>query len=144
MKEVAKYSGCFVCGDNNSIGLKARFYFDNSKASTEYTAEKRFEGYLGVFHGGITATLLDEVMIKALLAEDIYAMTVEMTIRFKKAVYTGEKLYFEGELISNRGRLYNTIGQVKNDSGEIVASATGKYLEVKKEMMDQLKKSLDN
>lgn len=140
---MAKYSGCFVCGDNNSIGLKARFLFDGSRAVTEYTAEKRFEGYLGVFHGGITATLLDEVMIKALLAKDVYAMTVEMTVRFKKAVLTGEKLFFEGALESSRGRLFNTVGEVKNSSGEIIATATGKYLEVRKDMMEQLKKSLD-
>jgi len=144
MKEVAKYAGCFVCGDHNEIGLKAKFHFDGEKCYTEAVAEKRFEGYFGVFHGGITSTLLDEVMIKALLAQDIYAMTVELTVRFKKAVEIGQKLTLEGSLQKKQGRLYITTGEVKTENGDIVATAIGKYIEVKEDVKNQLMKSLDN
>jgi len=143
MKEVAKYSGCFVCGQHNNIGLRARFFFEDGRATTEYTADKRFEGYHGVFHGGITATLLDEVMIKALLANDIYALTVELTVRFHKAVYIGEKLSLTGYLENKKGRLYITAGEVKNQNGELVASAAGKYLEVKADLKNRLMESLE-
>ena len=85
MQEIVKYSGCFICGDNNDIGLKARFYFDGDKAHTETVAERRFEGYADIYHGGITSALLDEVMIKALLARDIYVMTVELLL-YQKSV----------------------------------------------------------
>lgn len=144
MKEVAKYSGCFVCGQNNHVGLKAKFYYEAGRAWTEYTAEKKFEGYHDVFHGGITATLLDEVMIKALLALDIYVMTVELTVRFHKPVYVGQKLLLSGYLEQQKGRLYITSGEVKTDAGDLVASAAGKYLEVKSEMKEKLLKSLES
>lgn len=143
MEEIAKYSGCFVCGDKNHIGLNARFYFDGETAYTELTADKKYEGYFEVFHGGITSTLLDEVMIKALLAKNIYAMTVELTVRFKKAVYIGQKLRFSGCMEKNQGRLYITRGEVTTEDGSVVATATGKYIEARKEMRDQLVKSLD-
>lgn len=143
MMEIAKYSGCFVCGNKNNIGLKARFFFRDGKAVTEYIAEKKFEGYLGILHGGITSALLDEVMIKALLAREVYAVTVELTVRFKKAVNTGDKLYLEGCIAREQGRLFITSGEVKTDSGEIVASATGKYLRVNEKMKSQLLRSLD-
>jgi len=143
MKEVAKYSGCFVCGQQNDIGLKARFYFDNDRAVTEYTADRRFEGYHDIFHGGITATLLDEVMIKALLAKDIYALTVELTVRFHRAVFIGEKLSLVGYLEKQKGRLYITSGEVTNGDGEKVATASGKYVEVKADMKGKLLESLD-
>ena len=144
MKEVAKYSGCFVCGQDNHIGLKARFFYEAGKAWTEYTADKKFEGYYNIFHGGITATLLDEVMIKALLAKDIYVMTVELTVRFHKPVYIGQKLLLSGSLEQQKGRLYITGGEVRTDDGELVASATGKYLEVKSEMKEKLLESLES
>lgn len=144
MKEIAKYSGCFVCGNKNNIGLNARFFFTEGKAFTEYIAEKKFEGYLGILHGGITTALLDEVMIKALLACEIYAMTVELTVRFKKAVNVGEKLYLEGRIVKEQGRLFITSGEVKTDAGEIVASATGKYLRVNENMKNRLLQSLDD
>jgi uncharacterized protein (TIGR00369 family) len=143
MKEIAKYSGCFVCGEKNSIGLKARFYFDDGRAVTELKADKQYEGYLNVFHGGITSTLLDEVMIKALLAQGYYTMTVELNIRFLKAVRTGQKLYFQGVLEKSKGRLFFTRGEARTEEGEIVASATGKYLKVNDELKIELLKSLE-
>jgi len=144
MKEIAKYSGCFVCGQQNEIGLKARFYFTDNEAITEYTAETRFEGYKNVLHGGIISTLLDEVMIKALLSMDIYSMTVELNIRFHKIVSIGSKLNFMGRLEKQRGRLYLTYGEAKNEMGETVASASGKYLEVKDDKKSMLLESLDD
>jgi acyl-coenzyme A thioesterase PaaI-like protein len=143
MQEIVKYSGCFICGDNNDIGLKARFYFDGDKAYTETVAERRFEGYADIYHGGITSALLDEVMIKALLARDIYVMTVELTVRFRKPVYIGQKLLFEGALEKRQGRLYITTGEVRTGEGEVVATGSGKYIEVKANMKEQLQKSLE-
>jgi len=142
MQEVVRYSGCFVCGENNECGLKAKFYFNDGKATTEYITHKRFAGYHNIFHGGITSTLLDEVMIKALLAEDIYAMTVEMTVKFHKLVKIGEKLFFEGELEKRKGRLLITKGSAKTANGDIVASATGKYLIVNDDLKEVLNESL--
>ena len=75
MKEVLKYSHCFVCGEKNDSGLKARFYYDGKQAASEVYAREQFEGYRGIYHGGIVSTLLDEVMIEAILALDRYAVT---------------------------------------------------------------------
>jgi len=141
MKEIAKYSGCFVCGDKNDFGLKARFYFQDNKAVAECVAHKHFEGYYDFYHGGITAALLDEVMIKALMARDIPAMTVELSVRYHKAVVIGQKLLLTGYLEHQRGRLYLTRGEAKLESGEIVASATGKYLRVRRDMESRLQES---
>jgi uncharacterized protein (TIGR00369 family) len=144
MEEVARYSGCFVCGDNNNIGLKAHFFYEDGQVTTDYTAEKRFEGYLGVLHGGITSALLDEVMIKALLAREIFAMTVELTVRFKKSVSIGEHLHLKGFVTAEKGRLFSTQGEMVNGEGEVVATATGKYLEVRGNKKSELMKSLED
>ena len=143
MKEIAKYSGCFVCGENNEIGLKAKFFLKDGKAVTEYVTTEKFEGYKNVFHGGIISTLLDEVMVKSLLALKVLAMTVEMTVRFHKIVKTGEKIVFEGLLDKQKGRVIYTKGFAKNEAGEIVASATGKYLKVNDKLKEELNKSLE-
>jgi len=144
MKEIARYSGCFVCGENNDCGLKVKFYYRDKKAYAEYATSRRFEGYQNVFHGGITSTLLDEVMIKALLAQNIMAMTVEMTVKFHKLVKIGEKLFLEGELEKQKGRLLLTSGRAMLADGEVVASATGKYLIVDENLKSELLKSLED
>ena len=143
MQEVAKYKHCFVCGDQNPIGLKARFYFDGTQAVTEVDADRIFEGYKGIFHGGIIATLLDEVMIKALLAKDIFAVTAEMTVKFKRPVRTGDKIKFVGRETGHRGRLYETEGEALGSDGVPFATATGKYLEAKPALKAELSESLD-
>ncbi|UCE24600.1 MAG: PaaI family thioesterase, partial [Candidatus Zixiibacteriota bacterium] len=68
MREIAAYTGCFICGQKSRVGLKARFFWDGEKAFCDITADEKYAGYKDIFHGGIAAALLDEVMIKALLA----------------------------------------------------------------------------
>jgi acyl-coenzyme A thioesterase PaaI-like protein len=142
MKEVAKYKGCFVCGDRNEIGLKAKFFFDGSKATAEYIAQRQYEGYADILHGGITAALLDEVMIKALLAREIYAMTAEISVRYHKAVMVGQKLFLEGMIEKENDRLFVVKGEARLENGVVAATAVGKYLKVRDSMKIKLMESL--
>jgi len=144
MREIAKYSGCFVCGDANAVGLGARFYFDETaqEAICDITANESYAGYKNVFHGGITATLLDEIMIKALLAREVFVVTAEMTVRFKRPVFTGDRLRFEGRMTGRKGGLYLTEGRAVNDKGETVATARGKYIRPTTDLADRLLESV--
>ena len=143
MKEIAKYSGCFVCGQQNEIGLKARFYWDGEKAVCDILADELYAGYKNIFHGGIISTLLDEIMIKALLAEDIFVVTAEMTVRFKLPVFSGDKIHFEGRKKDQKGVIYLTEGRAVNQNGDLVAEATGKYIKPKSELADKLRTSVE-
>ena len=143
MKEVLSYPGCFVCGGKNLHGLKAKFLYDGEKAFTEFIATESFEGYKGIFHGGIVASLLDEVMIKAILARDIFAVTAEMTVRYHHPIRTGERTRFVGKVVDAKGRLYSTEGEAVGEDGTVYASATGRYLEAKPELKNELLQSLE-
>ncbi len=143
MKEIVSYKKCFVCGLQNAGGLKARFLFDGTQAFTEMTASEQFEGYQGIYHGGILATLLDEVMIKAILARGIFAVTAELTVRFKRPVTTGDRIRFSGKVTSVKGRLYATEGEAVGDDERPYATATGLYMEAKPELRDRLKTSVE-
>ena len=144
MKEVVRYAGCFVCGESNSHGLKARFYYDGKEASCQLTADEQFEGYSGIYHGGIIATLLDEVMIKAILAEGYSVVTVELSVRYHNAVRVGDKLRVSGFTIKRRGRVFLTEGKIVSESGVVFASATGKYLEADSDLRQTLMQSTDD
>ena len=143
MKEVAKYSKCFVCGDKNEIGLQVKFFADETHAIGEYTAQEQFQGYHGILHGGITASLLDEIMIKAVYALDVVAVTAEMTVRYKKPVKTGDRLTLTGKVLAKRGRFFSTSGEARRADGELVATATGKYLVVSADFQAELEQNLD-
>ncbi len=143
MKEVLRYPKCFVCGDKNIHGIQAKFYYDGEKASTEITASDKFEGYQGVYHGGVIASLLDEVMVKAILAQEIIAVTREMTLKYFSPVRVGDKLIFTGKIIKSKGALFLTEGEVKDSQGKLYASASGKYLAAKDELKSELMKSVE-
>ncbi len=143
MEEVIKYAGCFVCGDCNPNGLNARFFFDGTEVTTEIVADKRFEGYSGICHGGITAALLDEVMVKAVLATGIFSTTAEMTVRYHRPVRVGERVICRGRITQHKGRAYFTEASAVNGEGQALASATGKYIEARDEFRDQLMKPSD-
>lgn len=144
MREVTKYAGCFVCGDQNEHGLQAVFHYDGRQAITRVTAREMFEGYRNIYHGGILSTLLDEVMIKAILAENIYAVTAEMTVKFKAPVPIGEELTFTGRVIETRRRLHLTEGEVIGRDGTVYATATGKYIQAKPELEAKLRESIQD
>ena len=53
---------CFVCGLENPVGLRLRIYQTApGEIETTFTAPAHFQGYPGVLHGGIIATILDEI-----------------------------------------------------------------------------------
>lgn len=145
MQEIAKYSGCFVCGEKNRYGLKARFFFDEhtQKAVCDIIADELYAGYKNIFHGGITSTLLDEIMIKALLAEGLFVVTAEMTVKFKKPVHSGDELHLEGWKVGRKGPIYLTQGRAVNQNGAIVAEAAGKYIMPNSDLSAKLRQSLE-
>ena len=143
MKEIPLYSGCFVCGQQNPRGLKARFLWDGEKAVCNITLTENFTGCKGLLHGGILATLLDEVMIKALLAEGILAVTAEITFRLIKPAYSGDKLHFEGRKKFEKGTVYFTEGMGINQNNEIIAEATARYVKPGRGLSGKLSESRD-
>jgi len=142
MKEILRYPGCFVCGEKNQIGLKAQFIYENGEAVTEIIADERFEGYKGIYHGGIISTVLDEAMIKAILAENKYAVTAEITVRFHLPINVGDKLKVAGRVKEVKGRMFYTEAKAVRNGNEIVASASGKCVEAKPELLSRLRQSI--
>ena len=143
MKEIVKYSHCFVCGDQNEHGLKAKFFDDGDQAITDLVTEPVFEGYRGIYHGGLISTLLDEVMIKAILARDVMAVTAELTVRFRKPLGIGVKLHLTGKIIRVRGRVYITEGEAVGEDSTVYATAKGRYIEAPDELRSKLVESLE-
>lgn len=143
MKPMKRYPGCFVCGDKNPIGLSVPFYVKGDEVVAEYTAGRHFEGYKDVLHGGILSTLLDEVMIRAILALGIYSVTSEIRVKFRKMVKTGDKLSLVGRLVEDKGRILTAEGKITNQQNQVVAEAEAKFFRARGEMEKLLAQELE-
>lgn len=122
---------CVVCGPENDRGL--RLVFDSGPDGTvaaEWVAGPDFEGYSGVLHGGIICTLLDEAMAKAVIACQWRAMTVELQVRYRHHVITGERLRIKGRVTERKKRRILAQAWVTTPDGEPRAEATGVFLTV--------------
>lgn len=143
MKLIKRYSNCFVCGDKNDCGLQVDFFYDKGISRAEYTAGEKFQGYKDILHGGIISALLDEVMIKAVIARGILVVTVGIEIRFMKPVRIGERLILQGKVTGEQKKIFTAEGTVSNSKGEIVATGKGKFFKVTEETEKLLEKSLE-
>ena len=89
-----------------------------------------FQGGPGFVHGGIIATLLDEVMSKVSRFERDYAVTGELGVEYLKPVRVNEELRIEGWEVSRNGRLRMRQGEIRNSAGVLLARGSGKFVEV--------------
>ena len=105
--------------------------------------QRNFKDIKDILHGGIISSLLDEVMIKAVLSQNISAMTVEIKVKFKKPVWIGEKIYLQGEIVKEQGKIVFAQGEVKNQKGEMVALGEAKFFKVDETMQEILNQGLD-
>jgi uncharacterized protein (TIGR00369 family) len=133
MKELPHTHSCFVCGESNAIGLNLRFETDGHIVKTRFTPRPEHVGFKQVVHGGIIATLLDEIMVWACAVQTKrFAYCAEMTVRFLKPLLPGEEVVATGELVINRrDKIFEAKADLKNLAGDSVASGTGKYLPIK-------------
>jgi uncharacterized protein (TIGR00369 family) len=143
MKLMKRYPQCFVCGDKNPIGLNVAFYSDNEGVKAEYTAGRHFEGYKDILHGGIVSALLDEVMIRAVLARGVFSLTSEMKVKFKKMVKIGDKLSLEGRLVEDKGRMLVAEGKITNQKDEVVALGQATFFRAQGDLERFLTESLE-
>ena len=95
----------------------------------ELTYQQRFQGWDGIAHGGIIATILDEVMAWALVGEDRWGVTARLSIDFKRPVNVGQSIRAEGWVTRARRRVVDTEARVTDAStGDVLAVATGVYM----------------
>ena len=129
---------CFACSSNNHRGLNMRFFYDTEGISSYLKLHENFCGFEGIAHGGITATILDEIgawTIFALLKK--VAVTQETHIKFLKPVYINQLLKAEGRIISEDDSVI-TFSTLKDENNNILAESENKWLLVSAEVLAKL------
>jgi len=123
---------CFVCGESNIHGLRLRFHAEEQRVHTRFTPRAEHIGFKGVTHGGILATVLDEIMVWAVaVGTRRFAYCAEMTVRFQRPAKPDEELLVTAELVTNRrNKMFEAKAELRDAAGQVVATATGKYLPV--------------
>ncbi|MBE0678178.1 MAG: PaaI family thioesterase, partial [Bacteroidales bacterium] len=92
---------CFGCSPSNPVGLKLTFEEEDGKMYASWDPSPHFQGYVNVLHGGIIATLLDEVGAWCIyVTAGTSGVTSSLTVRYLKPVYISKgTVRVEAELV---------------------------------------------
>jgi len=133
MKELPHTHSCFVCGESNPRGFNIRSETDGKTVRTRFSFRPEHVGFKKTVHGGLTATVLDEVMTWACAVQTKrFAYCAELNVRYLHPVRPDQPIVATAELVANRrGRLFEARAQMQDLPGTVLAVATGKYLPLK-------------
>lgn len=133
MQSLPHTRSCFVCGEANPAGLKLRFETDGRIVRTRFRARPEHVGFKQTVHGGLIATLLDEIMVWACAVQTRqFSFCAELNVRFLRPLRPDDEVLAIGELMVNRkNRIFEAKAALQNQSGQTLAAATGKYLPIK-------------
>jgi len=140
MRELPHTASCFVCGESNTSGLKIRFETDGAVVRARFLPRPEHIGFKKTIHGGIIATLLDEIMVWACAIQTRrFAYCAELNVRYLRPARPGEEILASAELVANRrNRLFEAKGEVRDATGRVLATGTGKYLPIKEAELKDL------
>ncbi len=129
--------GSFGTGTENPSGLRLAYRRERDLVRGTTVLDARFEGAAGVAHGGIVATLLDDVTGAVLRAAGQRAVTAQLDVSFLRPVLVEQPLTVEGWLVAVDGRKHQVVGRVL-DGEHAVAVARALYVVVPAEHYERL------
>ncbi|MBN1119182.1 MAG: PaaI family thioesterase [Bacteroidales bacterium] len=119
---------CFGCSPNNALGLQLHFQdCGENEIESFWQPQKHLEGFFNVLHGGIQATLHDEVAGWIVFTKcKTSGVTQNLNVKYLKPVFiNGPKIRIAGKLIEIKDKtaiiktgIYNSEGQLCSE-GEV-------------------------
>lgn len=120
---------CFGCSPANEHGLHLRFWLDEQDLVAKWQPKKEYEGWVGVLHGGIQATLMDEAAAWLVFVKlKTSGVTTALNIVYSKPVYISNgEITVRARLISAKNRLAEIECTLSDGKQELCATAMATY-----------------
>lgn len=120
---------CFGCAPNNESGLKMEFYEDGDEIVSKWVPEARFQGWLNTLHGGIQATLLDEICAWVIARKlQTAGVTSRMETQYLKPIHTTDShLTLKGRIKEQKRNFVFIEAEIYNAQDEVCTKAVCTY-----------------
>jgi acyl-coenzyme A thioesterase PaaI-like protein len=133
---------CFICGMENPVGLHLHIYETApGEVESSYIAPDHFQGYPGILHGGIVATIIDEMCGRTQMGSDAmhprFMFTAKMEVRYRKNVPVGRLLKIIGKAGKSRAKSAEAwAGIYDAETNELLAEGTTLLIDVPADQFD--------
>ncbi|NLH53567.1 MAG: PaaI family thioesterase [Bacteroidales bacterium] len=120
---------CFGCSPHNPYGLKMSFMETEDAVLSEWIFEENYTGYKDVLHGGIQATLMDEIASWYVFVKlKTGGVTSSMQVKYLRPVQgIGQTIRLEARLKEKHHRLAIMIVKLFDQSGELCSESEITY-----------------
>jgi uncharacterized protein (TIGR00369 family) len=118
---------CFICGLQNPVGLHMTIYndHDNNCIYSNVVIPDQYQSYPGVVHGGIVATMLDEIAGRATIMDgndQNLMVTLKLEVKYRLPTPTNTPLKVIGRVVSQNGSRAKVVGEIQLVDGTVTAS----------------------
>ncbi len=134
MKVVSKQNNshmCVICGMDNKLGVRGQFYnMEDGSVGGLFTYRPEHQSYPGRVHGGLLATMIDELAGRVLWVDrpECIAVTMDINVRYHKPAPYGEPLKGRGYYTKKLSRAYSAKCEIMDMNNNILAEGEAKYL----------------
>lgn len=136
MKVIKKQTNskmCFICGIDNEFGLKAPFYeMEDKTVVSLFSYKECHQSYPGRVHGGLITAMLDEIAGRAIWIDEpeTWGVTMNLNIKFRKAVPYDTPLKAVGKIIKNTHRIFVGIASMYDIDNNLLVEAEVTYIKL--------------
>jgi acyl-coenzyme A thioesterase PaaI-like protein len=129
---------CFGCGPKHPVGFHLAFERDGDEVVTRFTPGKDHQGAPGLMHGGLAATLADEIAAWAIIATSgKFGFTVQFDARYRKGLRVGVPIEGRGRLVSPVRRLADVEVRLLQD-GDVAFTGAFKFAVLNRDAAEKL------
>ncbi len=118
---------------DNEYGLKAQFYnMEDNSVMTKFLYTEYHQSFPQRVHGGLIATMLDELAFRAAWVKDygLLGATMSMEIKYRKPVPYNEELIGRGIVTKNLSKFFESEVELYDVEKRLLANATVKYIKL--------------
>lgn len=110
------------------------FAAEDGSLTFEHIVREDFLNPLGILHGGIVSTFMDDVIGATVfsLGKPNFYVSLSLNVDFLSSAKAGEKVYASAKVIRNGENIIHLEAKLMNETGKLLAKATSNMAKVHK------------
>lgn len=126
---------CFGCDPRSEQGLRMEFYEDGDRIVSRWKPRPEFQGWIDTLHGGIQATLADEISSWVVFRKfQTSGVTSRMEVRYLKPIHTSEDhITLQATVVRQRRNIVDIEVKIFNSQDQLCTEALCIYFLFPKE-----------
>jgi uncharacterized protein (TIGR00369 family) len=120
---------CFGCSPHNHQGLKLEFWEDGDELVSYWEPKAYLQSYPDVVHGGIQATLMDEIAGWVVYVKcGTVGVTADFSVKFKRPLASNKgQITVRARLLEQNKRLATISAWLLDPDGNVCSEASLRY-----------------